>query len=208
MYCLYCGKPLAEGVSFCGYCGKPIPTEAVPPVAPPVPPPSPMGAPVPPPYPAPGAAAGGVRYGGFWLRFVAYLIDYTIFLIGMVVLFFIIGFAVGISGKAQNVSAAEMESFFTGLAYLVAIPAFWLYFAISESSRWQATLGKRAMGLRVTDGQGQPISFGRATGRHFAKLISAVILGVGFIMAGLTEKKQALHDMMADCLVVKLEGRR
>jgi uncharacterized RDD family membrane protein YckC len=78
-----------------------------------------------------------------------------------------------------------------------------LYYALLESSTWQGTLGKRALGLEVTDLEGRRISFGRATGRFFAKIISALILWIGFIMAGFTEKKQALHDMIAGTLVIR-----
>jgi uncharacterized RDD family membrane protein YckC len=72
-----------------------------------------------------------------------------------------------------------------------------------ESSPQQATLGKMALGLKVTDLQGERLSFARATGRYFGKIVSSLILFVGFMMAGWTEKKQALHDIMAGTLVVK-----
>jgi uncharacterized RDD family membrane protein YckC len=80
--------------------------------------------------------------------------------------------------------------------------AGWLYFAMMESSNKMATLGKMAIGIKVTDLNGNRISFGRATGRYFAKILSGMILMIGYIMAGFTEKKQALHDMIASCLVV------
>jgi uncharacterized RDD family membrane protein YckC len=80
----------------------------------------------------------------------------------------------------------------------------WLYYALSESSSWQATLGKKILNLKVTDISGQPISFGRASGRYFAKIITGMIpLMIGYIMAGFTEKKQAIHDMIASCLVLR-----
>jgi uncharacterized RDD family membrane protein YckC len=71
------------------------------------------------------------------------------------------------------------------------------------SSEWQATVGKRVMSIVVTDLHGGRISFGRATGRHFAKYLSAFLLGIGFIMAAFTSKKQALHDIIAETVVVK-----
>jgi uncharacterized RDD family membrane protein YckC len=89
-----------------------------------------------------------------------------------------------------------------GLA-LLRLMLNWLYFSLLESSAWQATLGKKALGLEVTDLDGNRISFGRATGRFFAKFISSIILGVGYIMAGFTEKKQALHDILAGTLVIR-----
>ena len=80
----------------------------------------------------------------------------------------------------------------------------WLYFACMESSRYQGTLGKIALGIIVTDMQLRPVSFGRASGRFFAKLITGLIpLCIGYIMAGFTAKKQALHDMIASCLVMR-----
>jgi uncharacterized RDD family membrane protein YckC len=79
----------------------------------------------------------------------------------------------------------------------------WLYFALMESSQYQATIGKLALGIIVTNMQGQRIGFGQATGRYFGKFISAMMLMIGFMMAGWTEKKQALHDMLAGCLVIR-----
>jgi uncharacterized RDD family membrane protein YckC len=80
----------------------------------------------------------------------------------------------------------------------------WLYHAYFESSDWQATPGKRVMSIYVTDMNSQRLSFLHATGRFFAKIITGLIpLGIGYIMAGFTERKQALHDMIAGTLVVR-----
>jgi uncharacterized RDD family membrane protein YckC len=79
----------------------------------------------------------------------------------------------------------------------------WLYFALMESSAKQATLGKAMIGVIVTDADGSRISFGRASGRYFAKFVSVITLMIGFIMAAFTKRKQALHDMMAGCLVIR-----
>jgi uncharacterized RDD family membrane protein YckC len=86
---------------------------------------------------------------------------------------------------------------------LLRIVLHWLYYSLLESSAWQATLGKKALGLEVTDLDGNRIGFGRATGRFFAKFISWIILLIGYIMAGFTEKKQALHDILAGTLVIR-----
>lgn len=86
---------------------------------------------------------------------------------------------------------------------LLMILEVWLYFAFMESSQSQATLGKKVLGLKVKDTVGNRITFGRATGRHFGKVVSGLILCIGFIMAGFTAKKQALHDYIAGTLVVK-----
>lgn len=88
-------------------------------------------------------------------------------------------------------------------ASLLTIVMWWIYKAGLESGPGQATLGKRALGIQVTDLEGNRISFARASGRYFGTFLSALILGVGFLMAGFTKRKQALHDMMASCLVVR-----
>ncbi len=83
----------------------------------------------------------------------------------------------------------------------------WFYFAGMESSRMQATWGKTLVGIAVTDLNGHKISFARATGRYFGKYISGIIVGIGFLMVCFTKKRQALHDMMAGCLVVLTKER-
>jgi uncharacterized RDD family membrane protein YckC len=90
------------------------------------------------------------------------------------------------------------------LWWLVMIVVNWLYHALQESGPRHATVGKKLMGIVVTDMQGQPITFARATGRHFARIVAAMIpLAFGFILAAFTEKRQALHDMIASTLVMK-----
>jgi uncharacterized RDD family membrane protein YckC len=79
----------------------------------------------------------------------------------------------------------------------------WLYYALMESSSFQATVGKRALGLKVTGMNGDPISFGTASIRYFGKILSHLIFSIGYIMAAFTEKKQALHDILAGCLVIR-----
>jgi len=89
---------------------------------------------------------------------------------------------------------------FTGV--LVLLAGNWLYHTMMESSRHQATLGKMALGIKVADMNGNRISFARANGRFFAKWLSGAIMNIGYLMAAFTEKKQALHDILAGCLVV------
>jgi uncharacterized RDD family membrane protein YckC len=90
-----------------------------------------------------------------------------------------------------------------GALRLTALVIVWLYFALLESSAWQATVGKKAVGLRVTDLNGNRISFLRASGRFFAKFISWAIMLIGYLMIAFTAKKQGLHDMIASTLVLK-----
>ena len=90
---------------------------------------------------------------------------------------------------------------FTGVG--LSLCASWLYFALMESSEMQATVGKMALGLYVTDLEGRRVSFGKATARFFGKILSTMTLGIGYIMAGFTVRKQALHDLIAGCLVLR-----
>src|SRR5262245_10559769 len=122
-----------------------------------------------------------VGYAGFWERVVAFLID-----------------AVIVSAASGT---AVIVTFGHGLALGFLAP--WLYEAFMMSSEWQATVGKRVMSIVVTDLAGQRISFARATGRHFAKYLSAFLLGLGFLMMPFTSKKQALHDIIAETLVLR-----
>jgi len=88
-----------------------------------------------------------------------------------------------------------------GVTFILLVYGSWLYEAFLESSSYQATLGKMIFGMKVTDLNGDRISFERATGRHFAKWLSGVILCIGYIMVGFTERKQGLHDLLAGTLV-------
>jgi uncharacterized RDD family membrane protein YckC len=142
------------------------------------------------------------NYAGFWLRFVAYLIDSL--LIGLVFMPLGLVLVFWLSANQGNIDEGTLATFqvINMLINLVSIVVTWLYSAWLESSSWQGTVGKKVVGLRVTDMSGNRISFGRATGRHFGKIISSMICLVGFIMAAFTEKRQALHDMLAATLVV------
>jgi len=140
-----------------------------------------------------------MQYAGFWVRFVASFIDGIIVNIAGSILGFAAGLVIGLLGGSEE--GAQLLA--TGIGGLIGVLVGWLYAALMESSASQATLGKQAMGLVVTDVSGQPLSFAKASGRHFGKYLSALILMIGFIMAAFTEKKQALHDMLAGTLVVK-----
>lgn len=150
-----------------------------------------------------------MTYAGFWKRFAAVLIDGII--LSVVSLFLLVPL-LGMLGLGFFDAAMNDGDPSAGLivaiigAYLgtlmMSFLAGWLYYALMESSSKQATLGKMALGIIVTDMNGNRISFGRATGRYFGKFLSTLILYVGYMMAGFTEKKQALHDIIAGCLVV------
>ncbi len=145
-------------------------------------------------------------HAGFWRRFVAYLIDGFIVGGAAVILYLVLAVIL-------VVPAAAGRHGFTGrmLALLVVFEVLvvvgqWLYFALCESSRLQATPGKLALGLRVTDMQGRRIGFGRASGRFFGKILSGIIMDVGYMLAGWTARKQALHDLLANCCVVRRDA--
>lgn len=145
-------------------------------------------------------------HAGFWQRFAAYLIDCLILIPAFFVLEFllIIPFAAaGVSNHQPGVAPALGWMMFFWLLMIV-LP--WLYFAICESSRLQGTPGKLALGLRVTNLYGRRIGFGQASGRYFGKFISGLIMNIGYMMAGWTARKQALHDLMADCCVVRRDA--
>jgi uncharacterized RDD family membrane protein YckC len=161
----------------------------------------PIGGPVAPlAYYTPSAQQ--VVYAGFWLRFVAAFVDGLLL---MIILFVVIVIerAVFALGDASPGAAANQNPLLAFVLNLVNIVIIWLYFAKQESGPKRATPGKSLLGLQVTDLNGQRIGFGRATGRFFGKYISEIILFIGFMMAGFTERKQALHDIMAGCLVIK-----
>jgi uncharacterized RDD family membrane protein YckC len=143
------------------------------------------------------------NYATFGQRFLAYVIDSIL----MAAIFLPLGFAFGVFIGMSGLEGDEMISLVaSGIINLISLIATWLYSAILESSAWQATVGKKVFGLRVTDLSGNRIGFGRATGRHFGKYLSSVICVIGFIMAAFTEKKQGLHDILAGTLVVSGEG--
>ncbi len=118
-------------------------------------------------------------FAGFWVRAGAFVIDWV--------------FLVVVLGVLAMISSV-------GLVFGLAIP--WIYEALMLSGEKQATLGKMALGIVVTDTAGGRLTFGRATGRHFAKYLSSLVFGIGFIMAAFTERKQALHDLLARTLAV------
>ncbi|MGB6546849.1 MAG: RDD family protein [Candidatus Acidiferrales bacterium] len=156
------------------------------------------------------AVAPPLPYSGFWTRFWAYLIDSLI--LGAVSVVFLVVAFLAIGGGALVSGTQSAQDFFAALgvaailllvfAYFAMIAVMWLYFAKMESSEKQATVGKKAMGIYVTDLNGQRLTFGRASGRFFSKIITGMIpFAIGWIMVAFTAKKQALHDMIAGTLV-------
>jgi uncharacterized RDD family membrane protein YckC len=228
-FCSSCGSQVDQGTRFCHKCGRPV--EGAAPLAqtPPAPPATYASQPAAPPQvyspiggaqayaPAPVAA----HYGGFWIRFVAYFVDYLIIGIPMAVIIGIAIFAFGafgglsaIKNLSDNTDPNQVQQQIMSLIgpllgayallFVFGIVIGWLYFALMESSARQATFGKAMLSLKVTDANGNRLSFGHASGRFFSKIVTGLVpFGIGYIMAGFTAKKQALHDFIASTLVIK-----
>jgi len=150
-------------------------------------------------------SGGKVVYAGFWKRFAAYCIDYVIVTsisyAVMIPIFMIGAVSMGSSGSFDS-PGDTVGVVLLILGYLVAIFLPLVYFSWMPATKYQATLGKLAVGIKIVRGDGGRISLGRGIGRIFATLLSSLILFIGWIMAGFTERKQALHDMVCDTLVV------
>lgn len=184
MYCTQCGTQNPDDARFCHNCGQRLAAaEAT-------------------------APAASPEYAGFWRRFVAYVIDR--FILGIpsaaLILMFVVPSIVSLAAGCCSPSNLPFTvmSFIAGWIWLavVIVAGHLLYFAWFESSKYQATPGKMLLGIVVTDLESRRITFLRSLGRNAGKVISHLAFNIGFIMAGVTQKKQALHDMLADCLVV------
>ena len=174
-FCRNCGAKVDHSISsICPNCGEDVTKSAA----------MPAGQ-APPAYGSQShAEMGGVEYGGFWIRFGAAIIDSIVIAIPSFIL------------------AAPFGDGFGGIYYIFWLLIGWIYYAYLESSPDQATFGKRALGLVVTDVDGNRLDFTRASIRYVGRLISGAILYIGFIMIAFTDRKQGLHDMIAGTLVV------
>jgi len=186
MYCEKCGAQTDDQAAFCDKCGATLNK----------------------PQAVTGTAGpAAVQYAGFWRRFAAYLIDGLIVgAVWTVIYYGLMG--AGVLSMPEIVDEEDIGPFISwmiGYSLIssgIIILLQTLYFATMESSSKQATLGKMTLGIIVTDADGKRISFGRAVGRNLGKIVSQIILFIGFLMVAFTPKKQGLHDIMASCLVV------
>jgi len=209
-YCPGCGTENEGSSAFCKNCGKPLtagvqappPEQGSPPGEGGIPPPP---LPQPPPYPPrgmpspvasgfgylpEGPVTGPVTYGGFWIRFVTVLIDALI-----------VGFVFGMPFRFVGGSPRTV-AIFGAIGGLIFFGAYFTYFILMTGWRGQ-TVGKMAMRLRVVNQDLTPVDYGTSAAREFSKILSAIILYIGFIMAGFDAQKRALHDRIAKTYVVK-----
>lgn len=204
MFCQSCGATVAEGNTFCTSCGKPVVAVA----ATPLPPDS---------VAVPGASVAVARpYAGFWLRLVAAFLDGIILLIPTAP--FALLFFASVLPEFREMSRSGGNPMVLIMSILPKLLFFRLivtvvksfYWGLMESSSWQATLGKKALGLYVTDLQGNRCTFGKTSGRFWAGRGITIVPSLGglyylvdCICAGVTEHKQAVHDMIAGCFVMR-----
>lgn len=222
MFCGKCGANVEQGRPFCSACGQPMQGYAVGQAVANAPASGSVPAGAAPVYGAPGspslpasAAQSNIGYAGFWLRLVAAIIDGIVISIPLMPVFFLVFIdifrhAQDFQGRQDPAGLMTILGPKIGLIFFISAIASWLYWGLFESSAWQATLGKKALGIIVTDLEGRRISFGRASGRFWAgRGVGAIpYLGgtyflVDCICVGFTEKKQAIHDMIASCLVLR-----
>ena len=142
--------------------------------------------------------AGAFRFGGFWIRVVAFFIDGLVLVIPLMLVSAVLHFMVMPADRSELILVEVLDMLFS-------IATWWLYAALLHSSQWQATVGKKALGLKVVDQNGSRISFARATGRHFAEYLSSLIFGIGYLMVAFTQQKQGLHDKIASTFVIRQE---
>ena len=202
IFCSKCGAQNSAQAQVCQNCGITLSGSLAP---------SQAAAPARAYAPAPPVAyAPPSIYGGFWIRFLAHLIDHVILGAVAAPLFFItvLPSIIRIARQAERdqepspeMIIAIVSSVFVYIA--IAFVGQWLYEALLTSSSWQGTIGKRVLRLKVVDEAGNRIGFGRSTGRFFAKILSSMFFCIGFIMIGFTDKKRGLHDMLASTLVMK-----
>jgi uncharacterized RDD family membrane protein YckC len=204
IFCSKCGAQNPGIAQFCQKCGLGL-SASLAPVQAAAPARAYAGTP-----PVTYAAVPASPYGGFWIRLLAHLIDHVILGAVAAPLFFImiLPAAVRVAHEAERNQEPSPELILSILSsvFLYVALAFagqWLYEAFLTSSSWQGTIGKRILRLKVVDEAGNRISFGRATGRFFAKILSSMFFCIGFLMIAFTEHKRGLHDMLAGTMVVR-----
>lgn len=149
-----------------------------------------------------------MKYGGFWIRAVSWLIDGIIVSICFAIVHKLFDLSLGVHFQLlKNGVAEQMESFYTApevmFLTILSIGISWLYMAGFISSKWQATPGMKILSLKVVNYGGERVSFARATVRYIASWVSGALFMLGYVMVAFTPRKQALHDYIAETLVLR-----
>ncbi|MDD3182684.1 MAG: RDD family protein [Alphaproteobacteria bacterium] len=142
-------------------------------------------------------------YGSITSRFLAMIVDWFVVTVALFILFIPLFFLFLFGNVIVAPLLALLNLTLIPSSFMLVVCAHWIYFATMESSYRGATLGKRFFGLRVCDEHGHKLSFARASLRYFAKMVSAFPFMLGYVMAVLTQRKQALHDLIAETIVIK-----
>lgn len=184
MFCSQCGANKSQEAKFCASCGTPFSPGEESAVT------------------QPATLPKKTKLAGFWFRTLAAVIDVLLCQVATLFITMPFGFILGFS-LAITSNHSHIRSMATLMGVVLGILIQWLWFTIPESSQWQASLGKKIVGLKVTDENGERIGFAKANGRYWSKILSSLILFVGFLMIAFTEKKQGLHDKIAGTLVIR-----
>lgn len=150
--------------------------------------------------------AAAVRFGGFWIRLLAYLIDAIVLqTVTSIIAYSMFGgfYTIPRMEPGDNPMMVMGPLFaLMGRATLISLVIYCAYETIFVA-KFGATPGKMALGLKVVRPGGGPVDVGRAFGRSLARMLSGVILGIGYIMIGFDSEKRGLHDMICDTRVIK-----
>jgi uncharacterized RDD family membrane protein YckC len=188
--CANCGSERRADGGFCLFCGDPLvrpeaQTANRAPFAPP-------------------SVSVQPEYASLWRRFWAGVLDLALEAVGALLLTLALDFVLRHLGRGLGIDPWDSKVF-TGMAYILILAiGSWLYCAFAESSSWRATVGKRLLGLQVITAEGGRTSFGQATVRHFMKFLSLFCATIGFFMPLWTKRRQSLHDMPCDVLVIRV----
>jgi uncharacterized RDD family membrane protein YckC len=188
--CSQCGAPVVRlGASFCGQCGAALSRKAT--------------------TTAIDDSGGSAAYAGFWIRFLALLLDGVVLSLVVQPIVFLSG--PGFEVETTENAAGEIQSFnFDGgefaIASLISVALYVAYFTIAIG-RWGQTVGALAVSIKVVHPDGTLVSYGGAFLRYIGSWISALILWIGYLMMIWDRRKQTLHDKMAGSVVIKVKRR-